>query len=235
QASGTAPGFSFNPNPLRFGKMLDNFWAPLNGLLDEVQVFNRMLSAGEIQALVSNPGSMPPPGLVSWWKGEGVRTVPVPDIAGTNTGTLVGDVTIAPGKVGNAFSFNGTSGYVKLLDNFIPFPTSGSRSAPLAFTAWFKTLSGGVIIGQQGGSAFSANPQGWVPGVYVGTDGKLWAQMFWNGAVHQVSSPTPVNDGQFHFVAISSDGTTESGYLDDQLLRITSAIQLRHPNPYPPH
>jgi hypothetical protein len=134
--------------------------------------------------------------------------------------------------VGNAFSFNGTSGYVKLPDNIIPFPTSGSRSAPLAFTAWFKTLSGGVIIGQQGGSPFGAEPHGWVPGVYVGTDGKLWAQMFWNGAVHQVSSPTPVNDGQFHFVAISSDGTTESVYLDNQLVGTTSGVQVAYTNSY---
>jgi hypothetical protein len=232
QASGTAPAFSFNPNPLRFGRMLDNFWAPLNGLLDEVQVVNRMLSPGEIQAIANNPGGTPPPGLISWWQAEGTRTVPAPDIAGTNTATLVGDVTRAPGKVGNAFNFNGTDGYVKLPDNFIPFPTSGSRSAPLAFTAWFKTLSGGVIIGQQGGSPFSANPQGWVPGVYVGTDGKLWAQMFWNGAVQQVSSPTPVNDGQFHFVAISSDGTTESVYLDNQLLGTTSGVQVGYTNSY---
>jgi hypothetical protein len=56
QASGTAPAFTFNPNPLRFGSLLDGFWTPLRGLLDEVQIFNRVLSAGEIQGIF-NAGS----------------------------------------------------------------------------------------------------------------------------------------------------------------------------------
>ncbi len=170
----------------------------------------------------------PPDGLIDWWTGDGLNATTAPDIAGTNPGTLMGGVTYAAGKVGNAFRFNGTDGYVKLPDNSIPFPTSGSRNAPLSFTAWFSTLSGGVIIGQQGGPAFGMNPNGWVPGVYVGTDGKLWAQMFWNGSVHQVSSPNPVNDGQFHFVAVSSDGTTESVYLDNRLIGTTSGTQVAY-------
>ncbi len=53
QATGTAPTFTFNPNPLRFGTQLDTFWTPYNGLLDEVQIFNRVLSAAEIQAINS--------------------------------------------------------------------------------------------------------------------------------------------------------------------------------------
>ncbi len=56
QATGTAPAFTFNPNPLRFGTQLDTFWAPYNGLLDEVQIFNRVLSAAEIQA-INNAGA----------------------------------------------------------------------------------------------------------------------------------------------------------------------------------
>jgi hypothetical protein len=51
QATGTAPSFTFNPNPLRFGTQLDTFWAPYKGLLDEVQIFNRILSPAEVQAI----------------------------------------------------------------------------------------------------------------------------------------------------------------------------------------
>jgi hypothetical protein len=56
QASGTAPAFAFNATPLRFGRMLDNFWTPYNGLLDEVQIFNRVLPAGDIQ-FIFNAGA----------------------------------------------------------------------------------------------------------------------------------------------------------------------------------
>jgi hypothetical protein len=174
----------------------------------------------------------PPDGLSDWWTGDGLNLTTAPDIAGTNPGTLMGGVTYATGKVGNAFRFDGTDGYVKLPDNSIPFPTTGTRNAPLAFTAWFATLSGGVIIGQQGGPAFGNNPSGWVPGLYVGTDGKLWAEMFWNGSVQPVSSPNAVNDGQFHFVAVSSDGTTESVYLDNRLLGTTSGLQVAYTTNY---
>ena len=40
-----------------------------------------------------------PSGLVSWWPGDGNAD----DIADANPGTLVGSVTFAPGKVGQAF------------------------------------------------------------------------------------------------------------------------------------
>src|SRR5205823_6117745 len=45
-----------------------------------------------------------PAGLVSWWRGEGNAT----DSLRTNDGNPVGGVTFAPGRIGQAFSFDGT-------------------------------------------------------------------------------------------------------------------------------
>jgi hypothetical protein len=88
KATGTAPVFSFNASPLRFGTMLDGFWTPYNGLLDEVQIYNRALSAAEIQSIF-NAGSA---GQV-----KGVRVTDpavqatggftLTTVAGVNTGT----------------------------------------------------------------------------------------------------------------------------------------------------
>ena len=51
--------------------------------------------------------------MVSWWPGEGNAN----DVLGINNGTLFNGVTFAPGIVGEAFSFNGISSYVRIADN----------------------------------------------------------------------------------------------------------------------
>lgn len=54
-----------------------------------------------------------PPGIVSWWRGEGNAQ----DQTGSNPGTLQGGVTFGSGKVGQAFSFDGSTGYVNVTDS----------------------------------------------------------------------------------------------------------------------
>src|SRR5262249_14080018 len=56
---------------------------------------------------------LPPPGLVSWWPGDGNAN----DIQDGNNGTLQGGATFAAGKVGQAFSFDGASGSVVVPDS----------------------------------------------------------------------------------------------------------------------
>lgn len=52
------------------------------------------------------PAQTPPPtNCIAWWRGEGNAN----DSAGTHTGSPGGGVTFVPGKVGQAFSFNGSS------------------------------------------------------------------------------------------------------------------------------
>lgn len=55
----------------------------------------------------------PPEGLVSLWPGQGNAN----DVVGTNNGVLVSGVGFAPGKVGQAFSFNGGSSYIRIPDS----------------------------------------------------------------------------------------------------------------------
>src|SRR3954447_17054366 len=143
-----------------------------------------------------------PGGLIAWYKGEGNAQ----DSAGAHPGTLVNGVSFAPGKVGLGFDLNGFDSYVALSPNLFPYPTSGSGNAPFSFELWFSTLDGGVILGQQNTTPF-ASPSGYVPALYVGTDGRLYVAMFWDGFA-QISL-AKVNDGIFHHVAVTYDGTTE--------------------------
>src|SRR5204863_9797752 len=90
-----------------------------NGLIDEVSVYSRVLSGTEIQAIyiadgagkcstTNPPCATPPSGSVSWWKGEN-NTL---DQIGSNNGTLVGNATFAPARVGEGFLFDGLGSYV---------------------------------------------------------------------------------------------------------------------------
>jgi hypothetical protein len=62
-----------------------------------------------VTAASTEEGSIPgPSGLLYWWPGEGNSK----DIQSAKNGTSGGKLTYAPGKVGKAFSFNGTNAYV---------------------------------------------------------------------------------------------------------------------------
>lgn len=156
-----------------------------------------------------------PDGAVSWWSGEhGVL-----DDLKRNQGRLnngFNSANFAPGKVGLAFSFNGSFGSVQLPDNFFPFAPGGNQ--PFTFETWFKTGSGGVILGRQDTEPWGLLPTNYAPGIYVGNDGRLRVQMFWNGTVlgpkNPVTSQAAVNDNDFHHVAVIYDGTQQIVYLD---------------------
>jgi hypothetical protein len=107
-------------HPLLIGGHAEGPWS-FNGLVDEVSLYDRALSAAEILSIYNaggagkclappSPPCLPAPtNLVSWWRGEGSAL----DSWDHNKGELHG-ATFAPGEVGQAFSFNGTSDYVHI-------------------------------------------------------------------------------------------------------------------------
>lgn len=164
-----------------------------------------------------------PAGLIAWWPGDGFAF----DVVGTNHATLENGVGYAPGIAGQAFSFAGNGGYVQLPDNIVPYPNSGTGRRPFSFEVWFETKQGGVIFGQQSGAANTA-VSGTVPGLYVGTDGKLRAEMFWGGSVSPLTTSTAVNDGRIHHAVVTYDGTTETLYLDSSRVGSQAMTQMAY-------
>ena len=148
----------------------------------------------------------PPAGIMAWWPGESNAV----DIIGGNNGVLTNGVGFTNAKVGTGFAFNGGSNYMQLPENLFPLPDG----QPFSIELWFETAAGGVILEHQAGAPFGYPGGGWVPDMYVGTDGNLYVQLFWDGAFDQMSTSTPVNDGNFHHLAVTYDGTNEVGYLD---------------------
>src|SRR5581483_6715243 len=80
-----------------------------------------------------------PSGIVSWWQAEGDEH----DVYGTNSGATFGAVNFTNGIVGQAFSFDGQSGYIQVPDS--PSLNFGSTS-PMTVELWaYRTGSGSVM------------------------------------------------------------------------------------------
>src|SRR6202011_857531 len=106
----------------------------LNGSVDEVEVFNRGVSAIEVQRIYL-AGSLgkcrscvtPPSGMLDWWPGDGNTK----DIQGGNTGQLKNGASFGTGEVAQAFRFDSSKNqYVDV----------GSVDLPTTFTidAWIN-------------------------------------------------------------------------------------------------
>lgn len=139
-----------------------------------------------------------PAGLVSWYRGENNAL----DTASNRHGTLRGGTVFAPGKVGQAFSFDGVDDGVDL-GNW----NAGTR---WSLEAWVNPSS--IPSGRD--SVFGGNSEcaDWAIGF---DNGNFLARVKPSSdcALEVLSGFTP-NVGEWHHVAATSDGTTTRIYVD---------------------
>jgi hypothetical protein len=156
--TGTGSGF-----PLALGNISNFNSNYFNGKMDEVEYFNRALTADEIASIFNAGGAgkcrscVPAPGgLISWWKGDGDAR----DAQANNPGTFNGTAAFGTGKVGQAFSFDGN------LANYVFVPPNASLDLnQFTVDAWIFPTSNnaGVIVDKEDNNginyllAFEAN------------------------------------------------------------------------------
>lgn len=107
----------------------------------------------------------PPPGLVSWWGGDGNAN----DLIGPNHGVIIGNTAFVPGYVSQAFDFDGISGYVEIGDRFDEFVTT--TTAQFTIDAWVyprDLTNNPIIIGK---ADLDVDKRGW--NLQVLSDGTL--------------------------------------------------------------
>ena len=170
-----------------------------------------------------------PGGLVSWWRAEGNAN----DQTGSNNGAISGTVPFTAGKVGQAFDFGG-AGCVSIPDN------ANLRPQTFTIDAFVKPVfAGRPVISGDVDTIFEkfTNPNGYIlfvvqdpsAAVYAGSggpkpQGTIGLQININGTIVGVFSTVTVpNDGQFHLIAGTYDGTTASLYLDGTLVGTLAA------------
>ncbi|MCD8561686.1 LamG domain-containing protein [Candidatus Saccharibacteria bacterium] len=147
--------------------------------------------------------------LVGWWKLNG-NTDDSSELG--NNATVHGGAvpTISQNGIGNhAYAFNGSSDFLSTTVSSEVndlFATSGQSWTA---TAWFKNTrpngSSSVIIGRGGGTGSSATF-----GLSVNSSNNLFAALRGNS-----TTIGPVDDTTWYFGAVSWDGQTARGYLND--------------------
>ncbi|MFO0969304.1 MAG: LamG-like jellyroll fold domain-containing protein [Gemmataceae bacterium] len=195
----------------------------LVGAIDEADVFRRVLSATEIQAIYAsaNEGKGPlttPTDAVSWWKAEGNAS----DSSGANSGALTNGATTAPGRIGQAFSFDGVDDYVS-----VPNAANLNPTSAISVDAWVSVSSTGTFqyfvnkFNHNGGSADDSYTLGAL------ANGNIRWQIDTNngGVQDNILDTTGVNiyDGKFHHLAGTYDGSTMRLYVDGTQVASRSA------------
>ena len=192
---------------------------PFNGIVDDVQVYDRALSVENITFLKNNPGEVlgvtgPVDGaigaLIAHWNFEG----DVQDQAGSNHGALVGGATLAASfdGMGQALSLDGIDDYVSTTDIDVEFIT---------IAAWVSAIGGeenqGFVINKNydGDTVpYSLNIGG--NNSADALDGLGWFTRGWKNS--DLGEGGDLRGTGWHHVAGSYDGTTLKYFVDGELL-----------------
>lgn len=216
---------STTSNPLRFGYTTNFVGYGLQGQLDEIQFFDRALSATEIQVLrESAPGgscrpcAALPEGAVAWWRAENTFD----DSIGRLNGTPRGGVSFDGGLVGRTFGLDGNDDYVALpRDAVWDFGT-----ASISVTAWFQSGSTGYrnilrYHNGYGGAAYWGlrfDPTGKLQFLACDTDGSTTAFIasdgsYADGAWHAVTAVRDAAAGEVRLYVDGAEAATPASDL----------------------
>ncbi len=136
------------------------------------------------------------------WKGEGNAN----DSTGNNPGTIQGGVTYAPGVIGQAFQFNGTSSAVVVPDN------AGLDTPNFTIGGWFK-LTQAPGSEYYLASKYGGNYNGWILRVNSSLVPTISLAQQSNNFANATSS-LPLTLNTWYYLAASYDGTNLRLYIN---------------------
>lgn len=160
-----------------------------------------------------------------WLLGQQLASSPAEDISGNHRdGTYVGGLTFGTSGPfphgGTATAFNGTSGYVNVGD-VAAFELIGAMS--VEFLIKFTSSQAAAYLV---GKGFADVPNGWVVAAEFGKL-RFSLSTLAGSSLFAVLSPGTYNDGNFHHIVCTWDGTTTPGgakmYADGVLIQQATA------------
>lgn len=230
-------GLTNQASTLAIGKfaVTDTTSYDLSGTIDDVRIYNRVLSAQEVAQLYAqgaaniahsntNSGTGLNAGLLGYWTFDGPtinwNTGTVADVSGNgHNGQAVGmSTTTSPttGKIGQALSFNGT--------NEILVPSASAFDpTKLTVSMWVSpsSLPSGTVLWSLIANYNFITSKGW--DIYLTSAGKL---EFFDAQTTETSSGTVVT-GKWQHVVVTHDGAQDKFYINGVLTDIipdTSSI-----------
>jgi len=189
----------------------------------EVTVFNPLPGGGTSNALTFLIAPLtcvaPPSGLVGWWRFEGDTK----DIAAANNGTVLGaSGAYAAGKVGQAFSLNGSDWFVIVSDS----SSLATVSSAVTIDAWINPQPGS---GLRVIAAKNSSPGSWGGYTLKLNDGRLEMVVADNPLLSSSALPT----NTWVHVAGVYDGTAMRLYVNGALAASTAAGAAGLANTFP--
>ncbi|HEY0459455.1 MAG TPA: LamG-like jellyroll fold domain-containing protein [Pyrinomonadaceae bacterium] len=205
---------TLSAEPLLIGRNAVN-GTGYNGKIDELALYNRALSAAEIQAIY-NAGTtgkckplatFAPENQLVWMAGDGDAR----DSAGNNNVGLLSPTGAGytVGKVGQAFRLDGVNGFVNV-------GTPANSSQAFTVEGWIRRASASVVTN----NPVSATPAGLIYSYGAGGYGFLIDQPTNKLAVSRIgvsqanSNSLTITDTNWHHVAVTKTGSAMTFYLD---------------------
>jgi hypothetical protein len=162
------------------------------------QTFNAPLGEWPLTDGIDNPSS----------------TTAVDTITG-NLASLNGGVTWGSDDYFSSdLQFDGSSGYLTPPAGTIP-----STNTTPKISLWFKTTTPGGVLASLQTDTFApgtTTTKGFNPVLYIGTNGKLYAEWWSTNGTNPSVSAQPVDDGQWHHVILTAYPNGQTLYLDNQ-------------------
>ncbi len=212
-----------NDSPLRIGVRAFADTAFLDGTLDELELFKRVLSLAEVQALyAAGPAGKckctpAPVGVAAWWPLDEASGTISGELVHGNAGAHVGSPTPIAGKVGGALDFDGTN-YVEVPDA----PELDVGDGDFSLDLWVRTTDASgvdtILDKRNPGPAYL----GYEIYVYNGSVGFELANGLGSPTYTNYNSSAFIADGEWHFIAITVARDNPDGlifYLDGQVVQ----------------
>jgi hypothetical protein len=161
-----------------------------------------------------------PTGLVSWWPAEGTAI----DIISGNNGSLLNGAAFAPGKVGQAFSFNGINQQVQVPDAPSLDPTNAITVETWVYLRTLPPVNAVTVVGKDDGGAARQLQLG------IGDLGSGFIFRSLLGVVGQVvvlNGTTVLQAGTWYHAAMTYDGSILRLYVNgvlDATMSLSGAI-----------
>ncbi|HEX4263568.1 MAG TPA: LamG domain-containing protein [Verrucomicrobiae bacterium] len=230
-----------DPNGFSIGYNNGNVFS---GQVDEVQLYSGVLSGNEVALLHSYPGTNAPDILqlnvpVARYDFEDTNN-PVTDSSGHNNNGYYSDSSDSTNDVASTNSAVGTYArefFGNTYIYFVGFPMlSNALSGNFSVTAWVKTTNS---VNEDVDNAYWGNPVLFTFG--NGTNGAIPLSITGSKAAFTISNPdgndttihsvTSVNDGRYHFIAVTRNQTSGvmrlyvDGFLEASATANTAPIQ----------